>query len=106
MIKQIAALVVGSLAVTVTMVYDQQAIQYLITAHGWVAQMLEEVFSGGHVGNISRELLALLAVPFCVGVAAAAVYYLIKRQWFPYFMEVVWIIWLIQVSAVITTYAS
>lgn len=106
MIKQIAALVIGSLAVTVTMVYDQQAIQYLITAHGWVAQLLEDVFSGGHVGVISRELIALLAVPVCIGVASAALYYVVKRQWFPYFMEVVWIIWLIQVSAIVTTYAN
>lgn len=106
MIKQIAVLVAGSLAIIVTMVYDQQAIQYLITAHDWVAHLLRNVFSGGQVGNMLRELLALLALPIGVGVVLAICYYLLRRHWFPYFMEVVWIVWLVQVSAIVTAYAG
>lgn len=106
MIKQIVALVIGSLAVIITMVYEQHALQYLITSHNWVAQLLREVFSGGQVGTIARELIAILAIPLCIGIAAALIYYLVKRHWFPYFMEVVWIVWIIQVSALIATYVG
>lgn len=103
MIKQIVALVIGSLIVTVTMVYDQQALQYLITAHDWIVQLLKDVFSVGQVGDIARELIALLAVPIAIGGVSAAIYYIAKRNWFPYFMEVVWVVWLIQVSALVMT---
>jgi len=106
MLKQIVALVIGSLIITITMVYDQQALQYLIIAHDYLSQLLRDVFSGGQVGNISREMLALLIVPVATGIGLAAVYYLIKRHWFPYFMEVVWVIWLVQVSAIVVTYVG
>lgn len=106
MLKQIVALIILSLVLTVTIVYAHELMQYLITAHDWVAQMLRDVFSGGQVGNISRELIALLVVPVTAGIALAALYYLVKRHWFPYFMEVVWVVWLVQASAIIVTYVG
>lgn len=106
MLKQILALIIGSLLITLTFVYDQQAIQYLITSHDWVAMWLRNIFSGGQLGTTARELIALLAVPTGAGFACAAIYYVLRRHWFPYFMEVVWVVWLIQASAIIITYVG
>ena len=106
MLKQMIILVIVSLLITLTFVYDQQAIQYLIWGHDYVSLMLRDVFSGGHVGSTSRELLAMLVIPVVAGVGFAGIYYLVQKRWFPYFMEVVWVIWLVQVSALIVTYAG
>ena len=101
MLKQAIALVVLSIGVIFAMSYAQQAIQLLITAHDWVAQLLTDVFSGGQAGNLARGLLSLLAIPVFLGLLPTLLYWVIRRNWFPYFMEVVWVVWLVQVGALI-----
>lgn len=106
MIKQIAALLAFSIAIILTMSYAQQALQLLLNAHEWIAQILTEVFSGGQAGNIARGLIALLAVPVLVGLIPAMIYWTLRRHWFPYFMEIVWVVWLIQAGALIVMYKA
>ncbi|VVC74750.1 hypothetical protein AQUSIP_00220 [Aquicella siphonis] len=106
MIKQLIALVALSTAIVLSMSYAQQGVQWLVAAHDWVSQLLTEVFSGGHAGNLARGLLALLSIPVLVGLVPAVVYWLVKRHWFPYFMEIVWIVWLIQAGALIVMYKA
>lgn len=106
MIKQLLALIVFSLAVILCMPYAQHAVELLISAHNWVSTLLTEVFSSDRAGNLVRGLLALLTIPFVIGFIPALVYWLLKRNWFPYFMQVVWIIWLIQVGALIVVYKT
>lgn len=101
MIKQMIALVVASILIIVGMTYSQQVMQYIINAHDWIAQILTEVFSGGQAGNLARGLIALLAIPVVVGLIPALVYWAIKRNWFPYFMQLVWVTWLLQVGALL-----
>lgn len=104
MLKQLAVLVALSAAIVLSMSYAQQGVQWLIAAHDWVAELLTEVFSGGHAGNLVRGLLALLSIPVLMGLIPAIVYWIIKRHWFPYFMEIVWVVWLIQAGALIVMY--
>jgi len=106
MIKQIIAIILLSIAVVLTMSYAQQAIQYLIDAHEWVSNALTDVFSGGQTGNLLRGLIALLTLPLIVGMAPALVYWAARRQWFPYFMQTVWVVWLIQAGALIALYKA
>lgn len=99
MLKQIIILVGLSIAITLSMSYAQYAIQLLIDAHDWVSQLLTEVFSGGQAGNLARGLIALLSIPFLIACIPTVAYWTIKRSWFPYFLEIVWIVWLIQAGA-------
>ena len=104
MLKQLIAIIILSILAITWMSHAQQGLQLLISAHDWIADMLREVFSGGEAGNLTRELLALLAIPLAVAFVPVIVYWLAKRSWFPYFMQCVWVIWLIQIAALIVLY--
>jgi len=104
MIKQIVALLVISIAIILFMSYAQQGVQLLVTAHDWVSHLLTEIFSGGQAGNLARGLIALLSIPILVGLVPALIYWMVKRNWFPYFMQIVWIIWLVQAGALVVMY--
>ncbi len=101
MIKHVICIVLLSVGVVMSMAYAQQGLQFLLTAHDWISNVLTEIFSGGQAGNITRELIALLAIPTIVGIVLAIVYWVVKRSWFPYFMHYVWAVWLVQTAALI-----
>lgn len=105
MIKQVFALIALSVLIVMFMPYAQQGVQFLVYAHDWVSDVLTAVFSGGHAGHIARSLLALLAIPVLVGMVPGTIYWLIRKHWFPYFMEIVWVVWLIQAGALIIIYS-
>jgi hypothetical protein len=106
MFKQIVILIALSVLIVLAMPYAQQAVQLLINAHDWVAQLLTDVFSGGQAGNIARGLIALLSIPVIVGLIPAIVYWMVKRHWFPYFMQIIWVVWLVQAGALIALYKA
>lgn len=104
MIKQAAALLGLSIAIIFTMSYAQQGIHLLISSHDWISHQLTDVFSGGNAGNIARGLIALLSVPIIVALIPTMIYWIAKRHWFPYFMEIVWVVWLIQAGALLALF--
>lgn len=106
MLKQFVAIILFSTLIILSMTYAQQAIQLLIYAHDWVSELLTDVFSIGYAGNLARGLIALLTIPILIGLLPAAFYWLVRRHWFPYFMEIVWIIWLIQIGALLMLHKS
>lgn len=106
MIKHVIAIVLLSIAVVLTMSYAQQGVQYLIEAHEWVSNVLTDVFSGGQTGNLLRGLIALLTLPVVVGLVPTLIYWATRRQWFPYFMQTVWVVWLIQAGALVALYKT
>jgi hypothetical protein len=55
---------------------------------------------------MTRKLIALLAVPLFIGLIPALVYWIVKRSWFPHFMQLVWIVWLIQAAALIVVFQT
>jgi len=99
MFKQIIALIALSIVITLFVSYAQQAVQLLMSTHAWVSRMLMEVFSGGQAGSLTKGLIALLGVPLIIGLIPTTLYWIIRRQWFPYFMEIVWFVWLVQAGA-------
>lgn len=101
MLKQIIALIIFSVAIVLSMSYAQQVVHVLINAHDWISQILTDVFSGGQAGNLARGLIALLSMPILIGLVPAMIYWLVKRHWFPYFMQIVWVVWLIQAGALV-----
>lgn len=104
MFKHSIAIIILSITVILTMANAQHLLQMILSAHLWVANTLTEVFSGGSTGNLVRQLLALLAIPILAGFIPVFLYWLARRRWFPYFMQIVWITWLVQTAALIIEY--
>lgn len=105
MIKHVLALITVSILIVLFMPYAQQGVQGLVYAHDWVSDILTEVFSGGQAGNIVRSLIGLLALPLFAGLIPAGIYWLIRKSWLPCFMEIVWVVWLVQAGALIIIYS-
>jgi hypothetical protein len=106
MIKQIIAIIALSILTILTMLYAQEALQAIVSAHNWVSDTLTSVFSGGSAGNLIRQLLALLAIPLLIALIPAIIFWIVKRSWFPYFMHIVWVIWLVQTAALVILYKA
>ncbi len=104
MVKHVIIIVTLSTLVILGMAYAQTGLEYIISAHDWLSNLLKDVFSAGQMGNLIRELLALLVIPLAIGLLPVVAYWVARRSWFPYFMEVVWVVWLLQVSALIILY--
>ena len=106
MIKQIIAILLFSVLVTIGMSYAQQGLQYVIQAHDWISDLLTQVFSGGQIGNIIRNTITLLTIPVLIALIPALIYWIVKRSWFPYFIDVLWVILLIESSALAILYKT
>lgn len=107
MVKQILAFVsviIFSIAIVLAMPHAQHGLELLIAAHNWIAETLTDVFSGGPTGNLIRQTLALFVIPVLVSLVPVLIYLIAKRSWFPYFIQVVWVIWLVQTAALVIQY--
>lgn len=101
MLKHLIVLVVLSFVVVFFMSNVEYLVKYLLMLHEAISTELGNVFYDGTVGNLIKDLIALLALPLIAGLIPALIYWVVKRHWFPYFMEVVWIVWLIQIGALV-----
>lgn len=101
MIKQGLLLVALCVVLLYVMPYAQVGMDYLLQAHDWIFEALTEVFSAGKSGNLARSLIAEISIPVLVSCVPLILYWILKREWFPYFMEFVWVVWLIQAGALI-----
>ena len=106
MLKHAIALIALSAAIILSMSYAQHGVQLLMNAHAWIAQLLTEVFSQGQAGNLARGLIALLSIPLIIGLIPSFIYWLLRRHWFPYFMQIVWVVWLVQAGALVMMYQA
>ena len=104
MIKKIIALIVVSVALVFFMPYAQIGVEYLLKGHAYITDLLTTVFSGEQMGTLVRGFIALLCIPLIVGLIPSIIFWMIKRHWMPWFMDIVWIVWLIQAGALIATY--
>ena len=93
MIKQIIILLVLSVLLILGMPYVQHGLEWIVAGHNWVSDTLTNVFSGSTAGDLIRKLIALLVIPFVIGLIPVIIYWIIKRSRFPHFMLVVWVIW-------------
>ena len=104
MIKKIIALIIVSVALVFFMPYAHQGVEYLVNAHDSIADLLTSVFSGGQTGNLVRAFIALLCIPLIVGLIPAIIFWMVKRRWMPGFMDIIWIVWLIQAGALVAVF--
>lgn len=101
MLKKVLALLLLSIVMIFFLPYAQHLIHWLVMGHTWISDSLINIFSGGEAGNMIRGLIAVLCLPVLLGLIPSGIYWLIRRQHFPYFMEVVWFFWLLQAGAVL-----
>ena len=103
MFKHIILILVIALTALIVLFPTQstEAVQYLLSAQNWISQMLSDVFTAGQAGNIARGMIALLTIPVIVGLIPALFYWILRKHWFPYFMQVVWVVWLVQAGALL-----
>lgn len=106
MLKHAVTIVILSTLIIIGMPYVQQGLQFILSCHEWLSDLLKDVFSGGEAGNIIRQLIALLTIPIAAALVPTLIFWLAKRSWFPYFMELVWVIWLVQTSALVILYKA
>jgi hypothetical protein len=104
MLKHIIAIILLTLLVILATPQVHAVVAALVAGHDWIAETLKSVFAGGTAGKILKELIASLAIPLIVGLIPAGIYWLVKRSWFPYYMTCVWVVWLIQTSALLIRY--
>lgn len=104
MLKNFIVLILLSLGVVFGTKHIHPFLLVLVSAHDWIAQLLLQVFSGGEIGSAVRNLLSLIILPLFIGAIPAIVYWFSKHRQFPYFMHIVWIMWLVQTTAIIMLY--
>lgn len=101
MVQHIIAIILLSLLILFSMSYAQQGLDILLSIHQWILEILRDVFSDGEIGDLTRQLIGLLAVPFLVALIPTIIYWIMKHSWFPYFMQLVWVIWLFQTAVLV-----
>src|SRR3990167_1333731 len=109
MLKQLISffvIIALSAAVVFFMPEAQKVIQLLVSAHNWVSDILTSVFNSDQPGSLARELVALLTIPFVAGLIPAIIFFLLRKYWLPCFMEIVWVIWLLQAGALLMVYEN
>ncbi|MES2217457.1 MAG: hypothetical protein V4501_03500 [Pseudomonadota bacterium] len=106
MLKHFIAIILLAVIIILTTPYVHSALEALVAGHNWIVDALKEVFSGGTAGNLLKQLIAALTIPILVALVPAGFYWLARRSWFPYFMLIVWVVWLIQTSALVMAYKA
>lgn len=105
-ILSLAVLISLSIVIILFMSNTQTVLGWVLSAHAWVADGLTQVFSGGQAGDITRQLLALITIPVILSLIPVLIYWLLKRNMFPYFMQVIWVTWLIQTAALVIQFKA
>lgn len=105
MLKNIIIVTILSVLVILFMPWAQKSLLYLVSVHDWINEHLKEIFSVGQAGTIIRQLISLLAVPLLFSLIPILIYWLAKHSWLPWTPHVIWVIWLIETSAIVLLYA-
>jgi hypothetical protein len=95
MLKQLSILIILSILLLVFSSQIQMLLTYLDASHHFLNVKLSFIFNTSPAGNIVQEVLCLLLIPVIIASVPAAIYFLIKRKFMPYFFHVLWSAWLV-----------
>lgn len=101
MINKLIALIIISILVVFFPHYAETVMGWIIQSHRMIVEFLTSIFSDGQIGRIIQGFLGTIIMPIIIGIVIALLYWLIRRRFFPYFVFVVWTIWLLQLGALI-----
>jgi hypothetical protein len=97
MIKKSLIYLLLSILVVLFAKYVHLAIVYIDMIYVYIMLQLASIFSINETGLLIRNVLVLALIPTLIAGIPALIYYVIKKQTMPYFMEIVWLLWLILV---------
>lgn len=101
MFKLVVSIIIASIAVLFFEPYLAKALIWLGQMHQYLYQSLQQVFSTGKIGDILRNIVTLLFIPFIVSGVPSLVYYLIYKKKMAYFNEITWGAWLVMATIII-----
>lgn len=101
MLKNLIAIILLSILILLAASYAQQGINLLVSLHQWIIGLMSNIFTGSEAGTLAKKLIALLAIPFITALIPVILYWAMKRKGFSFFMPIVWVVWLIQTTALV-----
>jgi hypothetical protein len=91
------------IVISIVAIFFRTEVAYVIhgaiNLHDKLVAFLSLIFSGGKWGQLIKLGLALFVLPVFFGGLIAGIYWLFKRIYMPYTMEVIWILWFVLLTA-------
>lgn len=97
MVKQTIFYLALSIIVVVFAHYFAVGILQVDHLHTWLNLKASTVFSHSIIGLTVQQVIVLMALPLVIAGVPALTYKLVKGGSMPYFLNVVWLVWLIVV---------
>ncbi len=101
MLKHFLRLLIASLLVLILTKYFAIALNWLLTAHKQISHAMKAVFSGGSIGTIILQLVALMLIPAVATAIPAGIYWAINRKQMPYILETLWVFWIVLATTIV-----
>lgn len=97
MLKQSAIYLILSILIVVFAKYAHLFIVYIDMLYTFIVIKLTPIFSGNSYGTLIRNVLSLTLLPVIIAGIPALIYRAVKGKGkqMPYFLELVWVLWLI-----------
>lgn len=97
MLKQCAIYFILSILIVLFAGYAHLLIIYIDVAYTYINVKLAPLFSHAPSGGFIRNVISLVLLPVIIVGIPALIYQLIKKQQMPYFIEIIWLFWLVLV---------
>ncbi len=101
MIKHIVLLVVLSLAVVFFRHELVILMNGVVSLHQHLMDVFAKVFSADPLGALIQSSLALVTIPFVIGLVLACLLWILRRKLTPWLPELMWGIWLVAMTLVL-----
>lgn len=75
--------------------YAKTFIVYVDLLYAYLNNALAPLFGNGFWGLFFRDMCTLVLTPFVLASIPAVIYWLLKRKKMPYFIQLIWLFWLI-----------
>jgi uncharacterized membrane protein len=95
MIKHIVTYLILSLLIILFAAYAKIFFIYVNVLYVYIDTLLEPLFGAGLMGTAFRDMMTLVLTPLLLAGIPALIYWVIKRKKMPYFLETLWLFWLI-----------
>lgn len=102
MLKQTIFYLALSILVVVFARYFALGIIHIDHIYTWLNLKISTVFSNSFMGLTVQQIIVLMALPIVVAGVPALTYKVVKGGTMPYFLNVVWFVWLVVVLSKIT----
>ncbi|MDF1760191.1 MAG: hypothetical protein P1U40_06610 [Coxiellaceae bacterium] len=99
MVKHFVLLIIVSIIAVFFRTEVSYVIHGLLMVHDKIVHGLGVVFSGGQWGQLIELSFTLFIIPVVIGLIVMGIYWLIKRTQLPRMMELIWIVWVILLTA-------